>query len=229
VILGVRRDASRTNLLVIGQFPGPSPPTAVFVNASSINTTNAPSSVCFPGTSNTISAWLDADGGAIHFVSGRLIQRPKLASFDIDASSRYYIIGESKTKTLLGRLPTTIPPYEIVGQLLGTTLFTAGKRICVCGVADTRDGSLHATEPFLRCLVFEDEGNGFTLLSRHDLPWAAGACDLDSSGGHLLLQGTADLGPGLYLYDLTTRTRRKLGNAKEFNFFLNNDPLRKSN
>ena len=225
VVTQVQRGASGTNLLVVGYPPNVQAPIAVFANPARLKTEQSPSVVCFLGGAETIGGWLSEDGERIQLANGDSLLRPNRATFDVDPQGRYFVFGESKSKTWLGRVSAPAERQLISDELLGTTVLSSGNQVYVCGVAGFTDPRTGGVEDGTKCLVYEDDGQNFKLLDRHEFPWAAGVCDLDTLTGALLVQGKGKLSPPLYLYDPHTRTQRRVGTAKEFNFFFSEDPL----
>jgi hypothetical protein len=169
----------------------------------------------FALTNDHFGAWLTKNGHGVEFRDGSLIELPPFATFDLDASGKYFVVGEKPSRTWIGRASSPNDQQLVVGDVLGSRVFIKNERIYVCGT--TRAGAV--------CLVVTDDGGSFRVRERHTFDWASGIVDVDPAANRLLLWNNSDLFTTVYVYDLETKRRSRVGGVKGFEFFLRHDLL----
>jgi hypothetical protein len=195
------------------------------ITTNGVSHIKSPSRRPFAPFDGEFCAWLTTDGQAVKFRGGQSIDLPPFGLFDLDSSGRYFIVGEKPHRTWIGRVESPQNRVLIAQDILGTRVFAKGKLVYICGIA-------YGPELFSRppgsavCLVLEDEGNRFVIKARHTFDWSAAIVDLDPDSERLLLCNKADAFRAVYLVDLVTKKRNRVGRATGFEFFLRHDLLK---
>lgn len=104
-------------------------------------------------------------------------------------------------------------------------MFANGTNICICG----NSYQLRPNGTYLSSAVYlksTDDRGQFRIREQHTFEWASGIVDVDPSMKKLLLWDKWDWFNSVYVYDLETKKRQRVGFAKNFQFFLVDDLLK---
>ncbi len=221
-VADIRRNAAGTKLFVMLFWPGRD--RVVTITSNRISIVTSPGIRGFPDNDGDFAAWLGNETTkTVHFKSGESLTLGRFDLFDVDPSGQYFIVGEKPNSTWLGRVASPSDKVKVSNTILGTRVFVSGKEIFVCGNFYRRKGRGYDSEA--ACLIVQDEGNSFQLGDEHTFDWASGIVDVDPFSHRLLLWNKWDEFSSVYMYDLDTKRRQRLGFAKGFQFFLAVDLL----
>lgn len=220
-----RRTPCSRGLLVFGKSSGVPTCVEIQFGPGTLRTWQVPSTTCWVGESNNPVAWRGGAADQVCFSTGEQVTLPRFALFDVDPLGHYFVIGEKPNRTWIGKIGAVNARCLISEDLLGDRVFTQSNYVYVCGGTYATDPETGGILPGARCLVLEDSGGHWEVIERHDLPWAAGVVDKAASEEKLLVQAKGDFSPQLFIYDLRSRLKVRVGPAKACNFLLLGDPL----
>ena len=219
----LRRDAFGTKLLAFISSQHSPETRLVTITSTGLSSVVSPGSRAFTNREGAWVAWTDDYTKGVHFRGGELLELPEFALFDIDPGGDYFIIGDPPNSAWLGRIASPSQKVRIASDVLGMHVFAGNGKIYVCGQSYRMINGNY--DPQAVCLTVKDEGGQFRVLDRKSFQWASGVVDVDPFSERLLLQNKSDLFPTIYLYDLGTGKRYRVGNPKSIQVFLVADLL----
>jgi hypothetical protein len=225
VVSHVRRNASGTELFVYlfdsptNRFP------VIRITTNGVDRLSAPGHSAVPGVDGSFVVWGSEKGNGIQFQNGYLLNLPQFGLFDIDPGGIYFVIGEKPNTTWLGRVSSPEDRVMIAGDMLASGVFVSRGSIYITGDSYVQN-SRGDREPLTTCLVVSGEGDEFKVVERLEFDWSSGVVELDPFADRLLLWDRALVSHSMYLFDVTTKRRERLGRVGGFEFFLTSDLLR---
>lgn len=214
----VRRNDIGTELYIFGTFENIDAKTMLVLTNNGIRREKIPSRGAFPVSGGKIVAWFEKEPRTVHLISGKKIDVPAFAVFDVDPTGRYFMLAQKPSQTHLGNLQFSDKAQQISTNFLGARIYSAGNRIFVCG--HSYEYKKKSVLSSAICFVFRDTGDKFVEENRIALDWAGSIVDVDINAGMMLVRNRNDYHTKLYLYDMNRKTRRSLGEAKAFQMFL---------
>jgi hypothetical protein len=209
----ISRDAFGTKLFI---FPFPDQTgrdRMITITSNGIETATLPGTRCYPDNDGQPVAWFGRESTkTIHFKGGETLTLSRFDLFDVAPGGEYFIVADS-LGTWIGRIGTPNQRVLISKEVRGTGVFSTGHKIYICG---------HSSE----CVIVSDDGKSFQVQGQRTFGWASGIVDVDPYSERLLLWDKWDEFNSVYLCDLATNRRRRLGFARRFQFFLADDLLR---
>jgi hypothetical protein len=178
----------------------------------------------FLGRDETFVAWRGDGGESLHFSNGTSIPLPKFSRCDVDPGGKYFAVC-SKLHTSLGRVESPTELQKISDNLQTTGLFAKDNKVYVMGRDFKMDRS-RKYSPAAVCLVLEDTGKTFNEVKRYSIDEASSIVELDPYSTRVLFWNRFDYSPKLYMYDLESKKRERIGSVKGFQFFLTEDLLK---
>lgn len=198
----------------------------VKISADGIKVVSSPSQWAFIGANGDFVAWFSSDGRKrVDFTNGQSITLGPRAQFNIDRSGTYFVLSEYPESTWLGRVENPQNTMKIPKSFRGLTIFVKGKSIYVSGFAVSRSSSGSVAQ-VASLLVVEENAGGIAIISQHDFDWSFGVVDIDPYSDRVLLSTASDIFSKVYVYDLATGKRHRLGGSKNYDFFLTRDLLK---
>ena len=214
----IRRNDFGTELYIFGDFEGVTTKRMLVLTNRGIRTEMIPSQGSFPVSGGKVIAWFEKESRSVHLISGKKIDVPAFAAFDVDPTGRYFMLAEKPAQTHLGNLDFPEKTQQVCTNFLGSRIYSAGNRIFICGHSyEHKKKSVSASAV---CFVFKDTGDRFLEEHRIVLDWAGSIVDVDINSGMMLVRNRDDFHTRLYLFDINRKTRRSLGEAKAFQMFL---------
>lgn len=225
VVSDVRRSASGTELFVYLFGSSTNRFSVIKVTTNGLVRLAAPGREAVPGPDGGFVAWGGETGNAIHFQNAQLLQLPKFGLFAIDPGGTYFVVGEKPNKAWLGRVRSPEKRVVVADDLLPDSVFVSNGKIYIAGHSYTQNRPGQG-EPRTTCLILKDEGEEFKIVKRMDFDWAEGVVEVDPFADRLLLWDKALISHSVYLYDLVTEQRHRVGRVEGFQFFLVTDLLK---
>lgn len=224
VVSDVRRTAAGTELVVY-LFDSPTNRFSMIrITTNGLFHLAAPARNAVLGSDGSFVAWADASGNVIHLPNSQSLQLPEFALFDVDPGGKYFVVGEKPHKTWLGHVDSPKKKEMVADDLFADGVFVSNSKIYVTGHSYRKNDS-GRIEPQTACMILKDDGENFKVIERLHFDWAEGVVEVDPFADRLLLWDKAVVSHSVYLYDLVTKRRSKVGRVEGFQFFLVTDLL----
>jgi len=220
VVRSLARNASGTELHVF-LFPDQTGQNRVAkITSGEMKVVASPSQRAFIGADGDFVAWLSQDGSKVNFKNGQTIAfAGPFDQFCVDPSGTYFLLNEGPESSWLGRVETPEKRVKIPKSFVGSCVFAKGTVVYISGLAVSRPTPASVTRvPSL--LVAEDKGGDIGIISQHDFDWSFGVEDVDTDSDRVLLCTKSDLFSSVYVYDLSTGRKHRVGGRKDFQLFL---------
>ena len=227
-VTDISRDARGTRLFILllhKKIDQGRMSTMITIESNGLGVVTRLGSRCYPNSEGEFVAWFGPEATkTIHFKDGESLTLSLPDMFAVDPGGKYFIVHD-RAGTWLGRISSPHQRVLISKEIRGERVFAKGTKIYVCGQSYSRHVFLPPTQQ-AACLLLLDDGKQFQIQDRYDFDWASGIVDVDPCSERLLLWDKLDSFNSVYMCELGTKKRHRLGFAKRFQFFLADDLLR---
>lgn len=218
----VRRNESGNKIYInIRNNIQPDEYSVVIIEKSRVSVNPSPGIIAFFNRNDELVAWSRDLKVGIRFGDEFILSIPPFAFFDIDASGRYFLIGEASHETLMGRVDQPELQTRVGMNFRGRRIFTTSGGLVIAG-------STCENGEYSSACVFIEYGEGhddFVVGQTVEFPSFSGVIDVSPDGRHLVLQGKSELFASWYLYEVSTGNSKRIRVATDFGFFLGSDLL----